>query len=171
MKQSITTKLSEIINKRVEAENAAKAYHQVKKDLAKSLVLEMAEDIMSLHPEIEMILWNQYTPYRNDGEECRFSICEPLMRLSKSFTNSFSEQEKICFYCCNDDGKSEDIYELSFYSDFSCSEKIKSLAVSIREFYNLLLEFEDVMEEVFGNHCTIRIARDRTLSFEEYEHS
>lgn len=36
------------------------------------------KEFFAAHPQVERIVWTQYTPYFNDGDTCEFSVNEPV---------------------------------------------------------------------------------------------
>ena len=63
----MATTIAELVQMKVNYENTVKAE-------GKRLLAESFKEFFVKHPEVKAIQWSQYTPYFNDGEECRFSV-------------------------------------------------------------------------------------------------
>ena len=122
--------------------------------------------IFAANPHIEGIIWEQYTPYFNDGDACEFSVKRPAIILSEQVARIVRSGEEWDEYEENDDYgygsmRRFDNWDLR-ETEFNF-EKIGLEAVWDRI-------PEEIFEAVFGDHVQVRIMRDGTVTVEGYEH-
>jgi len=67
MNKSIQDKLENL------KERVSSLQEEIKSESQK-LFNESMKEFFELFPSVKSISWNQYTPYFNDGDECRFSV-------------------------------------------------------------------------------------------------
>lgn len=108
-------------------------------------VKECLRGFFAAHPEVKALRWRQYTPYFNDGDECRFGIHEPEVRVG--------------------DGDWNDSWGLGYKND----NPPKQLQADLQEMYKALQGNRDAMEIAFGDHAQIT-ATAESVTVEEYEH-
>lgn len=143
--------------------------------LAKQLQIsfgEIVQDFFARNPEFEGILWNQYTPYFNDGDECIFRV------------NDFWG-----FYVAPDDTAYDEGIHSGNYPEDSVwvigsasynepsNEAIetygKRAQVIYGEYRQLVKVLESIGDEIyreaFGDHVQITVTRDG-VDVQEYEH-
>lgn len=145
---------------------------------AQQLFKETTKVFFAENPSVKAIVWNQYTPYFNDGDTCEFSVGEPY------FTNAEGED-------LNDiswgeyEGDRDDIWAANsihwvmnrrddeYYKDtVALIEKSGGInAVSCDNFEKIIqsAEMRDVMLAMFGDHTTI-VATAQGFAVSECEH-
>lgn len=94
------------------------------------------------HPEVYGVKWEQYTPYFNDGDPCEF-------RLNGIYT--FKTQEAF-------ENEEESMYNIEGAEESYGEEPQTSLK-----------QIEDILEDVFGDHATVAVSREKIV-VEECEH-
>lgn len=147
-------------------------------------------------PKVQAVVWSQYTPYFNDGDECVFSVNEPCF-VTKNFNredllNPYEYEDsdeygtlKIPSYVPDWDAEiARDKAELAKpnASDWVKGYYPKAIAaleemrrefpgydVKIKAFANLLSENEDMLKEVYGDHVAVYLTPDEVI-VEEYIH-
>lgn len=117
-------------------------------------------------PGVEAIIWDQYTPYFNDGEPCEFSVNDPRI----VFEGADEDDE----YSDYGDG-SVDSWSLDYYREKN-PEYLPKAALALtneetEELRNALnfSPFEDVLEANFGDHAQVTATREG-FNVEYYEH-
>lgn len=103
-------------------------------------------------PEVQAIVWSQYTPYFNDGEACEFSVNEP------TFVFDFDSEDLKSPYEYDDDGIGVDSYDRT--------GKFKPEYKQISDF---IQANEDIMLACFGDHTSVYVTPTEIIS-EEYDH-
>lgn len=99
-------------------------------------------------PEAEAFRWTQYTPYFNDGDACVFSVNQPYVKIG------------------DERGDQDDGYLEAYDFDPGSVEWNR-----MKDIEGMLESCEDVLEELFGDHCQVTIWRDKNeAEVEEYSH-
>lgn len=147
-------------------------------------------------PGIQAVIWSQYTPYFNDGDECVFRVNEPCF-ITKNFNeedllNPYEYEEeddfgtlKIPSYVGTwDDEIARDKAEIAKpnASDWAKEYYPKCIAaleqmkidfpgydVKIKAFAELLDQNEDMLKEVYGDHVSVYLTPTEVI-VEEYIH-
>lgn len=127
---------------------------------------EVFKELFDKHPRLESVTWVQYTPYFNDGDPCYFSVHD--------FDASISEPEETEESDEDEDEEDEDLYD----DDYTYGERLSTIAESddpeLQKLAEAVSELngeipEDVLENVFGDHCKVTATRDG-FDITEYEH-
>lgn len=129
--------------------------------IAEATLKDVLQGFLKDWPEIKSIMWVQYTPYFNDGEECVFSVNDPYYCTEKY---EYFEYEP------------EEGFNASEWSKKYKAEQGKNLPVS-NDCYdacimltNLLTnDLCDEMRYVFEDHVSVVVNEDG-VSIEEHEH-
>lgn len=100
------------------------------------------------NPDCQAVRWNQYSPYFNDGEPCTFSVHDPEFRFSDTK---------------DEDSEREDGFEYIWGSETDRERACKNLS-------SILHGLSDHLEITFGDGYEITIARDGTMTVDEYAH-
>ena len=134
--------ISEFYKLKDEIEKAKKRYaNELKSTLGNTI-----KEILSTSDKIETIGWTQYTPYFNDGDSCEFGVNELY------YVNGEDVDETDWL---NGSESEEDKKEVALFE--RCSDLIGSIA-------------EDLMYEMFGDHCLVTIGKNGSIDVEEYDH-
>lgn len=112
-------------------------------------------------PNVQAVVWTQYTSYWNDGEECSFSVNTPVF-----ITKNFDPEDLQDYYEYEDD---EEYGSESFYYAGQLEKSKIENAKVCYEFSNIIERQDDLMEAVFGNHVAVYLTRDE-IYIEEYSH-
>jgi len=132
------------------------------KNKAQELFKSVVKGFFVLNPTINSIIWTQYAPYFNDGEECVFNVHEP------SFSNAIDPDDIADVYpgdCY--EGDKEDIFAITSYDlpkDGIDTESIKFMENIIQN-----VEMYDVMKTMFGPHSKV-VATREGFDVSEYDH-
>lgn len=163
--ESLNEQMAEIREVQKKIDEARKEFTRTMKRLTKPILQGMAVEIMRAHPEITKIRWSQYTPYFNDGSPCHFRVHEPEFAFTESFVDSITELKYEKYVCENDGG---------FYNVYSSGrgtpEFLKKLGVAQDNFYSLLEELEEALEDVFGDHAEVVVKSDGTFQVDRIDH-
>lgn len=105
---------------------------------------EAAREFFAANPDITSFGWRQYTPYFNDGDECRFGIyCE--------------------YPTINGKGESEiEDFEGGEYETYR--ERSKRVSAFVRQFE------EAHLEEIFGDHVGVSVSADGVTVTQDSDH-
>lgn len=164
--------MQQIIDK---IENLQNEYASMKNTFCESMKQSMKEffvEFFNENPSINAVIWTQYTPYFNDGDECVFSVSEPC------FTNASSENLNDVSPWGEYEGDNDDIVVFTEWEvsrrNSNIPDFIKSLQINVRsiEYLSSMLQSEnmsDIMLETFGDHCRVTATRDG-FEIVEYEH-
>lgn len=73
-------------------------YQDIRKGMmekCRNLVGDAFRELLEKHPVVQKIMWTQYTPYFNDGDECVFSVHEPEINDLCSWQIGESESQAL----------------------------------------------------------------------------
>lgn len=147
-------------------------------------------------PKVQAVVWSQYTPYFNDGDECVFRVNEPCF-----VTKNFDRDDLLNPYEYEDADEYGTLSVPSYVGDWqamidrSRSDMSKPNAsdwaknyypkhiaeleqmqrdfagydVKIKAFAKLLEDNEDMLREVYGDHVAVYLTPDEVV-IEEYSH-
>lgn len=149
---------------------------------------ELFKSVFESSP-IQAIVWEQYTPYFNDGEPCVFQIYDVQFVLEgfdpENIENSsykYEDEDKYTLVMLSD----PEIYKLNL-NRVDLSENLKkyyqylvNTAIEQEEKYpglgkmcnnisKMITENKDVMFSIFGDHVSVVVTKDETF-INEYDH-
>lgn len=142
---------------------------------AQELFKKTTKQVFEQIPQLKAIVWVQYTPYFNDGEECYFSVGEP------TFTNADGEDLDDVTHYGEYDGDNESVWALETFvlsstSTYSEEEREKAALTpeqvkAAQDFASVIQsnEFEDVMLAMFGDHVKV-VATADGFQVDDYDH-
>ena len=137
--------------------------------IIKDKLQDILKSFFDIDPECKAIVWTQYTPYFNDGEECIFGINEPNFY---SFNYSQDEDDEDDYGAYDGDllaamRSDGDIY------DYSIRNRRPATPVEItRGKLSSIIQaggVRDILKLTFGDHAKITVTRDG-ITCEEYDH-
>lgn len=146
-------------------------------------------------PKVQAVVWSQYTPYFNDGDECIFRVNDP------HFVVEGFDPENLEDPYAYDDDEAYSTLKVPFRSNWdediendrnhlknrpydkwvqgyypkciAAIEEAKSnfpgYDVKIKAFADLLNENEDMLREVYGDHSAVYLTSTQVI-VEEYSH-
>jgi L-ribulose-5-phosphate 3-epimerase UlaE len=123
--------------------------HQLKKEMSEKFQSELKtvfKAVFEQYPAVTKMCWTQYTPYFNDGDPCVFNVHDLYV-----FDDTVEEDS--------------DYYD---GVDVSWGEG-KEQYPEIAQISKNLSAADDLLLEMFGDHCQIIVTRDG-ITVEEYEH-
>lgn len=103
-------------------------------------VKEYLTEWFDKHPDVYGIIWSQYTPYFNDGDECIFHMND---------IHGFSTEELF------DDASDYDEGDVDYHIMIELTDKFQTV--------------EDIFKVVFGDHVTVKVTRHE-FTVDEYSH-
>jgi len=133
-----------------------------------SLFKRQLEASFKLHPEVNAVRWNQYTPYFNDGEPCTFSGPYSVdFRFDKPEpVNNEKDDESDSDY-----DKDDDEEFVSCYSYSSLPKEEKEKLKKIEEDFSWITRVNNnFMLTMFGDDALVTITRDLEIQVSEYSH-
>jgi len=150
--------------------------HRKKMRAEGEIVLKTSmKEIFEQFPEISLLVWEQYTPYFNDGDECTFGVHEIRVNFK---TESISELGlKVVSdhdpegYDYDDTFDTWDMYKGYGKDAVFVSERVK-------EIYNVLNElnaifgsegFRPTLKDMFGDHVRVIVTPNK-ITVEDCEH-
>ena len=116
------------------------------------------------NPDVEGVLWEQYTPYFNDGDTCEFGVREPIVILNEATARSIrpdGEWDEDNEYFAMEHPRCFEEYDL-------CETPYDFKNTGFHDLWQKIPE--EIFKSVFGDHVQVRIMRDGTVEVEEYEH-
>ncbi len=111
---------------------------------------------------VESIVWEQYTPYFNDGQTCVFGVGEPRLILADTAAH--------VHVSADEDDEEWDDYGITVWSS-----EFKQLDPVLAEAFHDVADaldsgaFNDVLYREFGDHCQVQMRSDRIV-LSSYEH-
>lgn len=131
----------------------------------KTALKEAFKDFFKEHPVVESVIWDQYTPYFNDGDTCTFSVYDFWLKFKKTPAQLKAEAEK-CFaddpstslkeweeYLASEEAAEEDWYDKEYGGSKSSKEE-KAAIKAINKIYRDIVD-EDVFLDMFGDHVSV----------------
>ena len=148
-------------------------------------------------PKVQAVVWSQYTPYFNDGDECVFRINEPHF-----IVDGFDVDDLKDPYEYEDDDEYKTLECVGFghmsledqllkykkelnqpnVSDWAKGYYLKYIArlenqfeefpgydKKISAFVKMLNDNEDVLQEVYGDHVAVYLTPEKVI-IEDYSH-
>lgn len=127
---------------------------------------EMTKELFDSCPTLNAVVWAQYSPYFNDGEECVFGVHAP------TFTNASVDIPSRDLAWGEYVGEEEGIwtYGDNCYGDVDVPMP-KEYEDIVNAFDGALQSgsMEDIMRAMFGNHVLVTLTRDGA-TVDEYDH-
>lgn len=152
------TKL-EAVQKEIDAINREK--ERQLQETFKPILVQWMKD----NPDVEEIMWTQYTPFWNDGEECEFDVNDiyvmlPSFKVQSSWDGSwYDPAEYECEY-----------EDYGYYRADSDLEKggHGDLIDPLQSLECILQSNSELLRHIFGDHAQIRVTQTEVI-VEEYE--
>jgi len=188
--ENIAKKIAE---KNAEIEKMKKAHMKELQTEFNDIVKQFFEEC----PKVQAVVWSQYTPYFNDGEECIFGMNEAHFIVEgfdeddlrnpyeyedeKDFTvlvtPSYSGDtlvETIESYKKNLEGPNVSDWAKKFYPEQIARiekqmEEYPGYGELAKLFYELLGNNEELLQEVYGDHAAVYLMPGKVI-VEEYSH-
>lgn len=146
-------------------ESARQAYDAMVKEATGPLKEALSAMVRELG--IKGLIWTQYTPYYNDGDECIFSVNEPSIIVG--------DPAEV-------DSPYDDEHAIEIWSDWEIvlkyhGEQVERAGLT-REQYEAAREFarelaseglEDVLRQAFGDHVMVKVTADG-VEVDDYDH-
>lgn len=150
-------------------------------ETAQGLFKETAKEFFEKNPAIKAVMWTQYTPFFNDGETCEFSVNEP------AFTNAEGEDLEDVNPWGEYEGENDKIWVCETHSIVHLYDDgrpwLDGVRKAIKEsgqtidikacglFSRMIMsvDFEPIMEAMFGNHVKVIATKDG-FDVEEFDH-
>lgn len=117
---------------------------------ARKMFTASLKELFDQNETLGQIVWEQFTPYFNDGDECVFGVYEPSFVLA----NALEEEEEYI-----------DRYEREIPRD--------ELNDDMRAVSRFIQNQDDLMQSLYGDHVTVLVKRTKdgiVIEVEEYEH-
>lgn len=187
--ENITNKIAEQ-NAKLEAMRKAHM-KELQEDFNKIITLFFEEC-----PKVQAVVWSQYTPYFNDGDECVFGVNDPCF-VTKNFDrddlqNPYEYEDadeygclSIPLYVADWDAEikrdkatlakpnASDWVKGYYPKAIAALEQMKidfpGYDVKIKAFAQLLSDNEDMLKEVYGDHAAVYLTPGEVI-VEEYSH-
>lgn len=116
---------------------------------------------------VQCIAWHQYTPYFNDGEECVFSINNPVF-ITKNFDPEDLMHPDDYDYTDDEDGYG--VVDLPYRWNWRATEALTgTLELACHKFRELMYSNEGLFRDMFGDHVTVYLTTGEPI-VEEYDH-
>jgi len=132
-------------------------------------------------PEVQLVTWQQYTPYFNDGDSCKFSVNDPNFykdsdeRDEDVLKGGYFEPFKKPGQWVYDNRATSPSYERQI-QDYDATvaaagpERVEEIRASIKEIKSLFKEIKDeYFEMMFGGHAQVD-ATAAGFDVNEYQH-
>lgn len=144
--------------------------NQVKtmQDQMQTAMKDLFKTFFAENPQVKELVWTQYTPYFNDGDECIFLVNDMYYDIK-----DVNEEEDDDDDCCDEDryrgstykyrNKTNPFEELSTEQFQQLDEQVCAFVTSINKLP------DNVFKATFGDHVRV-IARSTGFEVQDYEH-
>ena len=145
-----------------------KKFEEMQKEMAAQLQTafkEMTKELFDSCPELKSVVWAQYAPYFNDGEECVFTVHCP------TFTNATEITRDLAWGEYDGDEEAIWVYGRYCYTTEDSYQMPKEYEPMVDSFNAAIQResMEDIMRAMFGNHVMVTLSREGAV-VEEYDH-
>lgn len=127
------------------------AFEKMKKDLINDFrqsLNVLATEIFKNIPQLKAISWIQYTPYFNDGDECRFSIRE-IIYYNYIPDRYFRYAEEF-----EDEEQAEGTWAYTDY-ELKNTDLSEEVIAFLKKFDSTINTNSEFIKEIFGDHRKI----------------
>lgn len=150
---------------------------QILKQEMEKLFTQISADLFIQYPDLASFSWTQYTPYFNDGDECKFSANHEMLDIRFHNIDLNLEDYSYSLKSAYDKIKEEQSgaplnkYVIEYLKKYSAEiEKVRPLMPILEKVYDFMSNFEDEdLKELFGDHCLVTVTKEGT-STQEYSH-
>jgi len=111
-------------------------------------IKEVFKEFFATYPDCVAVRWTQYTPYFNDGDECRFRVGDPSLRMVDT---------------SEDAGDYEDGFEERYKNE------TKPFQAAIKAADKICNIDKEILKLSFGDHCRVTATKEG-FEVEEYAH-
>lgn len=128
------------------------------------LMNELTKEVFNRNPSLNCIIWTQYRPYFNDGDECTFSVNDA------TFSNAidYDDIRNVRYGEYDGDDKNIWAYDGYYLKNNKSYLEDSQICYQFNEFISSC-QIKDVMYDLFGDHAEV-IATRQGFSIEQYEH-
>jgi hypothetical protein len=135
---------------------------------SKALFTKISDSLFDKHPKLEFFIWNQYTPYFNDGDECVFRCNKDdvVLNDSEAYENEFEDETTVLEYGNWDNATRKYIGRVEGPNPKYDKDLCNAL-IDVKELLDNI--DESTLKELFGDHVEITV-RKGSVSVEEYGH-
>lgn len=166
MTQINKKKLEQVMAKKNNIEALIKEFEAQQDEFRKKLEVEVKKTFKLFFdevPEVKAIIWTQYAPYFNDGEECIFSV------HSAAFTNATGEELENIEY---GEYVGEDETIFTYGEDCYGEHNLSSEVIQACDALDSLIQsdaVEPIFRSLFGSHVKVT-ATAEGFETEHYDH-
>jgi hypothetical protein len=165
----------------------------------KAALAKLISKYFELNPSVLFLFWQQYTPYFNDGDECKFRLGDIISFELKNELIEEREEESeasglvkfprdkegnkilptVEYMLDNVNGEEVDFDPMSELLEKAvnpCSSEDYADFFMVKSdygssFYKQMRSIQHVLQEVVGDHVNVVVGRDLKIHTTEYEHS
>lgn len=115
------------------------------------------------NPEVKAIVWEQYTPYFNDGEPCVFGVNEPVF-----VTKEYDEYDERSY-----NYEEDDVFSWKYNPNNkkgSPSPFREELIKNCKEVKDFIQQNDELFEAMFGDHVKVVLRPGEEPETYEYDH-
>ena len=136
----------------------------------KELLRVETDKLFVKFPSVHSVSWNQYTPYFNDGDECRFGAYIDTLKVQAVGEEDSTEIEPSNISFKDRTVKVYGRYNSTTRAYDTSTRPATELELFARQFYKMLRSAgEDALKAAYGDHTSVIISRDGT-ELEDYDH-
>lgn len=164
----MTDVYAEFLQTRKEHEERVAQYHKLVEEKGKLVLAHSFQQMFSICPELKKIVWNQYTPYFNDGEECVFHVYTRYFFIE----NSECDEEEEEYEWAEPTAHINDHFEKWWRGKWGSVSN--DVILRLYAMNQTLGSMKEVFKETFGDHvkvcAVVDAAGNVTFEVEEYSH-
>lgn len=132
------------------------------------LFSELFNDLFTKYPQFQRYSFRAYTDYFNDGDTCYFGIQGATIDVEEDFGEEGS-------YDMYEGENISEVYDRDYYDEHHefkivGSSDFQNFAEDMVQLYQFLLDNEDVIQKIYGDHFELTITRDGIERSEYTDH-
>lgn len=152
-----------------------KEFKSKKKEFQEKMQTEFKKSVAEYfkkYPIVEGIVWSQYTPYFNDGDECVFRVGDPNLVLKEEAYEAFPEDQKEFFYQEDYHFKKLDLDNKGLVGiSISYRAKDSEFIKDTNEVFSLWnSDIDDIFKAMFDDHVCVYLKNNGEVVVQDIDH-
>jgi hypothetical protein len=121
-------------------------------------------ELFERYPHFHSLVWTQYTPYFNDGDECVFMLHGGNFHVDENWAPNAAKK-----YHTSGRDVALSTWSVGHYSKDEVTSEWFEFVNELNEIWKFIESNEEYLEMIWGDHVEVTVDRNG-FSTEEYEH-